>query len=239
MPTIKTPDGKLRFRTHPLYPGVKQIDKSIALENLLIFKRIFDEYHIPFMLSYGTLLGAVRDNDFITHDEDIDLVIKEEYREQFLRAIKELYKYGFKLVRYDRKDLYSIMRKGEYIDLYFFRPCRNGRWECSGARILDEFFKNPDTIIFHGIEFQTHSDHENYLLMAYGPNWRTPLKWNDYSMPKWKLAMLDAKEYAKELLPDWLYFILAKKASQKVTERCEKRIERYLELKKNLMICRQ
>ncbi|MBD5334085.1 MAG: LicD family protein [Bacteroides sp.] len=231
MPTIKTPDGKLRFTAHPLYPGVKQIDKDIAFENLLIFKRIMDKNEIPFMLSYGTLLGAVRDNDFISHDEDIDLSIKEEYRDSFLSALKELYQYGFELVRYDRKDLYSIMRKGEYIDLYFFRPCGDNRWTCSGARSLNEFFDEPDTITFRGFEFKTHSNHIDYLLMSYGPNWQTPLKWNDYDMPKWKLAILNAKEYAKYILPDWLYYRLAKRAARKVTERCEKRIENYLKLK--------
>lgn len=233
MPTIKIPGGKLKFTTHPLFPGVKQIDKKIAFENLLIFKKILDINAIPFMLSYGTLLGAVRENDFITHDEDIDLSIKEEYRNQFLTTLKELYRYGFEVVRYDRKDLYSIMRKGEYIDLYFFRPCGNNRWECSGALSLDDFFGEPDTITFRGVDFKTHSNHLDYLLMAYGPDWRTPLKWNNYNMPKWKLILLNTKEYAKNILPDWLYYRLAKKASQKVTYRCEKRIETYLRLKKN------
>ena len=231
MPTIKTPNGNLRFTPHPLFPGVKQIEKDIAFENLLIFKKIMDKNAIPFMLSYGTLLGAVRDNDFITHDEDIDLSIKEVYRDRFLSTLKELYQYDFEVVRYDRKDLYSIMRKGEYIDLYFFRPCGNNRWECSGARSLDEFFDEPDTITFRGVEFKTHSNHIDYLLMSYGPNWRIPLKWNDYDMPKWKLALLNAKEYAKNILPDWLYYKLGKYALQKVTDRCEKRIEAYLRLK--------
>ena len=232
MPIINTPNGKFKFHTQPLFPGVKQIDKEIAFENLLILKRILDENAIPFMLSYGTLLGAVRDNDFITHDEDIDLSIKEEYRDKFLAVLKDLHKYDFEVVRYDRKDLYSLMRKGEYIDLYFFRPCGDNRWECSGARSLSEFFGEPDTIIFRGFEFQTHSNHLNYLLMAYGSNWRTPLQWNNYNMPKWKLALLYAKEYAKNILPDWLYYRLSRKAYQKVVDRCEKRIENYLRLKK-------
>lgn len=231
MPTIKTPKGKLRYNAYPLFPGVKQIDKTIAFENLLILKRIFDKNSISFMLSYGTLLGIVRDNDFITHDEDIDLSIKEEYRKIFLCTLKELYQYGFEVVRYDRRDLYSIMRKGEYIDLYFFRPCENNRWECSGELSLNEFFGEPDTITFRGFEFKTHSNHLDYLLMTYGANWRTPIKWNNYNMPKWKLALLNAKEYVKIILPDWLYYRLAKRAAKKVTKRCEKLIGTYLKLK--------
>lgn len=230
MPTIKTPKGKLRFHARPLFPGIKQIDRTIAFENLLILKKILDRNSVPFMLSYGTLLGIVRDNDFITHDEDIDLSIKEEFRSQFLNSLNEIYQYGFEVVRYDRKDLYSIMRKGEYIDLYFFRPCENGRWECSGIRSLDEFFGEPDIIKFHGIEFYTHSNHMDYLLMSYGSNWKIPLKWNNYNIAKRKLILLYVKEYIKNFLPDWLYFKLAKKASLKLTVRCEKRIETYLSL---------
>lgn len=231
MPTIKTPVGKLRYRTHPLFPGVKQIDKTIAFENLLILKKILDNNDIPFMLSYGTLLGAVRDSDFITHDEDIDLSIKEEYRNKFLSTLKELYQYGFEVVRYDRRDLYSIMRKGEYIDFYFFRPCGNNRWECSGLLSLDEFFGEPDAITFRGVEFKTHSNHIDYLLMEYGLDWRTPIEWNNYYMPKWKTTLLKTKEFAKDVLPDWLFFRLAKKATKKMTDHYEKHIQSYLRLK--------
>lgn len=231
MPKIKTPDGYLHYRTIPLFPGVKQIDKTIAFENLIIFKEILDKYQIPFMLSYGTLLGAIREKDFIDHDEDIDITIKEEFRNKFLCSLKELYKFGFQIVRYDRRDLYSIMRKGEYIDIYFFHPINNHRWECSGSLSLDEFFKEPDIITFQGIQFQTHSNHLDYLVLEYGPNWGTPIKWNNYSMSKWKLALLKAKEYAKDILPDRLYFILANNASRHLTDKYETLIDRYLKLK--------
>ena len=51
----------------------KEIDVELALENLLLAKDIFDKKSIPFWLTDGTLLGFYRDNEFIKHDEDVDL----------------------------------------------------------------------------------------------------------------------------------------------------------------------
>ena len=60
-------------KTIPLFPGVKRIDKEIAFENLCLLKSILDANGIKFQLAFGTLLGVVREHDFIDHDEDIDL----------------------------------------------------------------------------------------------------------------------------------------------------------------------
>ena len=71
--SIKTPKGKYRYEFIPLFVGTKIIDKEISTRNIKEFKRILNEAGVEFILSYGTLLGAVRENDFISHDEDIDL----------------------------------------------------------------------------------------------------------------------------------------------------------------------
>ena len=73
MPKIKTPKGTYKFKLIPNYPGWKLIDKEKAFENLSIFKEIADRNGFKFFLAYGTMLGAVREKDFIDHDEDIDL----------------------------------------------------------------------------------------------------------------------------------------------------------------------
>ena len=67
-------------------------------------------------------LGAVREHDFITHDEDIDVVMYKSDMPKFLNLLFDLRKEGFELARYERRGFLSIIRKGEYIDVYFYEP---------------------------------------------------------------------------------------------------------------------
>jgi hypothetical protein len=76
--SINTLKGKYTYKYVPIFLGIKPIDKAIAKENLLLLKDILDKNHLRFLLLFGTLLGAVREHDFIAHDEDIDLVMKKE-----------------------------------------------------------------------------------------------------------------------------------------------------------------
>ena len=84
---IKTSMGILYYKFKPIYPGIKQIDKKIANENLQLLKKVFHEQNLFFGLAYGTILGAIRDHDFITHDEDIDLYILKENEELFFSTL--------------------------------------------------------------------------------------------------------------------------------------------------------
>jgi len=53
------------------------MDKISAFKDLLLIKKLFKKYEIPFFLSYGTCLGAYRDGDFLPDDDDIDLVVNK------------------------------------------------------------------------------------------------------------------------------------------------------------------
>lgn len=232
MPKIKTPSGVYKYKTKPLYPGVKQIDKEVSRQNLFLFQKLFNSYRIPFMLAWGTLLGAVREHDFITHDEDIDLVVKEEYRERFLANLENLRKEGFELVRYDRRDLYSLMRNGEYIDLYFYRPVGDGLWYCSGYLVADDFMREPDEIEFLGGRFLTHSNHMDAIETEYGSSWNVPIVYNNYNMPAHKKLLFCIKEHLKDWLPKPLFKILVRKAEARMRNRSYAKYLRYEELKK-------
>lgn len=228
MPTIDTPNGKVRFKTEALYPGVKQINKEIANENLLILKKILDSHEIPFQLHAGTLLGAVREHDFIDHDEDIDLALLDKYRNDILLIIPELASVGFKICRFDHRDLLSIMRKGEYIDFYFYKEYNKKLLSCSGWLVLREHLENSVKYEFKGSIYDIPEDWEEYLLAEYGANWRIPLKWNNYDIPKWKRFVFNVKEHLKDYIPSIILPYLLNQANDKLI-RCS-----YERLRKNL-----
>lgn len=182
---INTPKGKLYYNPKLLYLGIKQINKSIAKENLLLFKKIADANNVQFEIFFGTLLGAIREHDFISHDEDIDIVILEENKNKFLCILyDELKRSGFELVRYDRRGcVYSIMRKGEYIDFYFFRKEQYGIRTCYETEIYPEkYFVDLIPIDFLGDVFYIPRDYEEYLEFCYGPDWRIPIKYANFEM---------------------------------------------------------
>ena len=69
--TIDTPKGKYRYKFVPIFEGIKPLNKEIANENLKLLKEVCDRNGLHFLLFFGTLLGAVREHDFIKHDEDV------------------------------------------------------------------------------------------------------------------------------------------------------------------------
>ncbi len=227
MPKIATSKGNIYFKTRPLYLGVKRIDKDIAEENLLLFKNIIDSEGIKFGLIAGTLLGAVREKDFITHDEDIDLFLLEEDKQRLFDSLPKLLENGFEIARYDRRGLMSIIRKDEYIDLYFFSKYKDGLCFCSGWTIPEKFLLNTTTYSFKGSDFCVPEEYVEFLKYEYGKDWLTPISYTDFNVPGWKIKLFELKEKAKDLLPDWLFFRLAKKSEQYQLNIYSRKLERY------------
>lgn len=227
MPKIKTNNGVVNYKTVPIYLGVKQINKQVAAENLSILKDLLDDNGIDFILYAGTILGAVRDHDFITHDEDIDLAFDAKDKDKVFDLLHLLKDNGFEVARYDRRGLLSVIRNGEYIDFYFFSPYTDDVSICSGAMCMTKFIEKKTSIQFKGRAYLVPEDYEGYLLFEYGKDWRTPIKWNNYEMPIWKKNLYSIKEYVKGILPDFLFNILVKGPERKLTEHYWKIVERY------------
>jgi hypothetical protein len=98
--------------------------KEKGKEALFNIDKAFNEIGIKYWLEFGTLLGAVREKDFIAHDLDIDLgCFLEDYHEKNEKIFN---KYGFKKVRefliddgkYGREETYRY--NGLDIDIFYF-----------------------------------------------------------------------------------------------------------------------
>jgi len=133
------------------------IDKNIAKDNLLIFKKISDNNNLNFYLIGGTLLGAVRDKDFITGDNDTDIKINFEDISILADITPILISNGLIPLRISTNEI-SFIKNNEYIDIEF---------EHKKTR----FTKKLDKIKFLDTEFNIPSYHDEYLTICYG-NWR-------------------------------------------------------------------
>ena len=231
MPRIKISSGEVKYSTRPLYLGVKKINKEIATENLLKFKELLDAEGIIFGLIAGTLLGVIREKDFISHDEDIDLFFLEEQRCNLLDLLPRMKKLGFEVARYDRRGLLSIIRKGEYIDLYFFKELCPGIRHCCGWCIPEELLINTGCVEFKGVRFLAPLDWEGFLVYEYGYNWATPIKWVDFELPTWKRKINEWKDLIKENLPDILFYPIAYRKEKKMLRMYSRNMERYNQLR--------
>jgi len=158
------------------------LNKKICKENLLILKKVFDERNIPFFLGYGTLLGAVRDKNFIAWDTDIDLLFDKKNKLSVVQALPFLKEKGF-VERGLRENFWGLNRKNNRVDIYFFSQ-RNivdkflDRVTCGYGFFcveVDKFYW--DEVVefkWFGEKFLIFKNYEAWLSKVYGADWRVP-----------------------------------------------------------------
>ena len=174
---IKTSNGIYTYDIKTFTLGSKLINREIAKDNLLDFRACLNDANITFGLIYGTLLGAIRENNFIAHDEDVDLFVLDEDRDKILDILFELKKRGLVVGRYEKDkdpDTISFIRNGEYIDVYFFKKNIFGNRVANGAFIQAKYLENLKKIDFLGEKFSVPERSEELLEKLYGKDWRVP-----------------------------------------------------------------
>ena len=157
-------------------------DTSITQEEgryiLEFTKGLLDELGIKFALSFGTLLGAVRDKDIIKGDQDVDVLIKDE--KKLYENLPYLQEKGLHVVRIYYSVLYSFrINERCYIDLYVLRPLRFSLWSINcislnGWAMPRKFFKNFVPFEFLGNTYFVPENPERLLEYWYGKEWRIP-----------------------------------------------------------------
>ncbi len=157
------------------------MDKKQALDNLLVIREVFG--HRRWWLDCGTLLGAIRDKDFIDHDLDTDVGILEEDFDDTLVA--QLQEKGFRILHiFGTRDYgyeVSLARGGVKTDIFLYYKEKKSRWfACwkNGFRngksdvikmvYKDLVIEKRQFIEFLGFEFPALFYVEEYLTARYG-----------------------------------------------------------------------
>ena len=107
--------------------------KKNGTEILKNLNLAFAELNMPYWLAFGTLLGAVREKNIISHDLDLDIAAwKYSYSN---RVAETLSKYGFVLMRtiilegyLGVEETYSY--KGVNVDIFYFEKISDESAKC-------------------------------------------------------------------------------------------------------------
>jgi hypothetical protein len=151
------------------------MEKKIAKENLFLLKKVFDANGVSFRLGFGTLLGAIRDKDFIVGDKDIDLVFLLEDKIVVESLLPSLSSIGFS-VFLNKNNYLLLKRKGVQVDLYFF----------SKRNVFDVLFERVSC--GYGLWCIFIPDRFNYAvpLKFFGVGfWGLPVEWLSYTYGNW------------------------------------------------------
>ena len=156
-----------------------------------------DKAHVPAYISYGTLLGAVRNGRLIGHDNDIDLAYVSTHaypvdvvREGYL-VERVLLDEGWTVRRGSGTRLNVRLRLSDgsmrYIDIFtshwvdgvFYMPSD------TGFRLPRETILPLSTVELLGRQVAAPADPEALLAATYGKNWRVPDPSFKYETPRW------------------------------------------------------
>lgn len=162
--------------------GVRQsglMNRDVAKQNLLDFKKVFGKYDIKFVLAFGTLLGAVRERNFIINDSDTDVVCFQPDYLKVEAAFKELDGMGFFIPRVGIPCLdHYLIRNGEKIDINWLLDNGHNEWMyrdwIKWNKKYYNFPENSQVINFLDTEFPVPNNTEQFLVELYGSDWRIP-----------------------------------------------------------------
>jgi len=156
------------------------MDVAIAEKVLLEVKAVMDRLGVQFFLRQGTCLGAIRDNAFISWDDDLDVGVilgVNSFTEQSIKPLLAAFREIGCYVQSESSDsvIYAtLLRDNIRVDVLFHRVIDEQIYHWPGIWFPIRLFNQLKEINFIGATFLVPNPPEEYLRIKYGPNWQTP-----------------------------------------------------------------
>ena len=158
--------SKLRLRT--------ESELDLQLGGLLDIVRAFSDSALPYFLGDGTLLGAIRERDFIPWDWDVGIYVRyEDLSPRLVELSKAIEARGFRVAIVGGRNVkMNCFRDGAKFEVAAWRL--RGRLRVrNGWRIPDGYFGLPSIVTLRGHSFPGMTNPERFLEYLYG-DWKTP-----------------------------------------------------------------
>jgi hypothetical protein len=180
--------------------NMKEVSTTNKIKDIKDILSVFKKYGVKVYLSYGVLLGAVRDKDFIPWDDDADFDVIDKVDYQTRKAIGwTLIDLGFRpqpisFNIFGRMEPSEVGYNGDgetgiivcernFAFSIFFYKQEGNNYECypklGAPRLIGipaKFYDSPTILKFKGLTFNTPAPHKEYLAYVYGHDWKTPIK---------------------------------------------------------------
>lgn len=131
-------------------------------------------------ICYGTLLGCIRDNDFIPHDDDVDVCFLADEEgldaavDEFRNVVGTLTDVGHE-IQSDSSAQFHWRLQGTSLDVFmaWMEGDRLYMYNAGGTFSRDQIYPLVDRE-FRGHQVLIPNESEALLEMIYGPGWRIP-----------------------------------------------------------------
>jgi phosphorylcholine metabolism protein LicD len=198
---------------------------TYGLECLKLAKEAFQEMNRSFWLDYGTLLGAIREKDFIGHDADIDVATFFTGNEDAKKFEMAMAQRGFQKSREfwmdDKVVEETYIYKGVNLDVFYYYPADEKNKICcftleegehtvyqelseytvvTGLSVKQVFavFTEITWIDFKGEQFSIPENYHQYLTDNYGPTYM--IKDENWSFGDQDIPILPYRDNTRALL---------------------------------------
>ena len=162
---------------------------------LKAFKKVLDDLEIPFFLWFGTLLGSVREKDFIPHDTDVDIGMLKKHipRDKVDAVVKGFEGTGYSvcigscdgyvnLIYITMNDKYPGLKVDadflfDFQDKYWFprHANVNGNPITLAIPYSKKYFDcEMEERTIRGTKYRVPSPPEEFLVELWGEDWRVP-----------------------------------------------------------------
>jgi hypothetical protein len=178
---MKIKVSRANFRVTVLEPPTKgPWDPQEALELLSRLSQCLGRAGISHWITYGSLLGLVRQNSLLAWDNDVDIAVAPGVSFEALRAALQTENLHPQTIKETDRQLVSVRvcAGGISADLYVLSE-QHGilvDFEGHGGFVLTMSHPNGPVIekIFGNKIFPVPAETEAYLAHLYGPDWRIP-----------------------------------------------------------------
>ena len=125
--------------------SIKEIQAHL-LKMAIAVKNILEESGIPYFITYGTLLGAVRHQGFIPWDDDFDFYLLEDSYDYAIKILKERLPAKYFVEDEESEPLYfhgwaHVKDCSTEVDFTLYP--QDGLYNCKGLSIESLLYKSP------------------------------------------------------------------------------------------------
>ena len=209
MAILTTTNGNFLFKNHLLYFGNKIVNKEMMSENIRILSSFLDKIGINWGPAFGSLIGILRNSDYLPWNPVFDIYILKEDEERFkdiLWSLKD--EASFELIRYERRGLYFLERNGEYFKIFVLHKISSDVRHTGGSDFIHEkYLQNTLKWDFNGVLLNVPAEVDEYLTFQYG-DWEEPRQTVWYKQGIVSRYYHWIKTWLIDHAPDYLYYQL-------------------------------